>query len=307
MLAVARHGMAWVALTMARAAAAGACASLAGCGVLAWVPAGPVARGERTILVDSLAIMLAIVIPTAIATLGVAFWFRSSNGRAVRLPNWSYSGRVEVVTWSIPALVVLFLGGVAWIGSHDLDPARALAGTAAKLRIQVISLDWKWLFIYPDEGVASINQLVVPANTELELDITSASVFNVFFVPQLGSEIYAMSGMQSRLNLQADGPGTYPGLSAHFSGDGFSGMQFNVQAVPQQEFVDWVARARSAGPTLDAAGYRALLPQSENLRPFTYRSVQQGIFESILRQEMPAGEGPRPAAPDTTLPPGHKS
>ncbi len=152
--------------------------------------------------------MLAIVIPTILATLAFAWWFRASNTRARYLPTWSYSGRIELIVWSIPALVVFFLGGIAWIGSHLLDPARPLTSGAKPLEIQVVSLDWKWLFIYPEQGVASVNDLVAPAGTPLHFQITSASVFNVFFLPRLGSEIYSMYGMTTQLNLQADRPGS---------------------------------------------------------------------------------------------------
>src|SRR5437588_3144804 len=191
-------------------------------------PVGPVGGSERIILFDALAIMLAIVVPTILATIGFAWWFRASNRRAIYMPDWCYSGRVELIVWSIPTLVVLFLGGLIWTSSHDLDPAQPLNSTAPPLQIQVIALDWKWLFIYPQQGVASVNELVVPGGTPLHLNITSASVFNVFFVPRLGSEIYAMNGMVTQLNLQADQYGSYLGLSAQFSGDGFPGMMFTT-------------------------------------------------------------------------------
>src|SRR5579862_6215723 len=185
---------------------------LAACHTAVLSPAGPVAEGNRIVLLDSLAIMLAIVVPTIVAILAFAYWFRASNTRAKYLPNWAYSGRLELVVWSIPALVVFFLGGIAWISSHLLDPARALPSTVKPLEVEVVSLDWKWLFIYPEQGLASVNRLVVPAGVPLHFRITSATVFNVFFVPRLGSEIYSMYGMATQLNLQADAPGTYHGI-----------------------------------------------------------------------------------------------
>ena len=181
--------------------------SLAACHTAVLSPAGPIGEGERTVLLDSLAIMLAIVVPTIVTILAFAYWFRASNTRARYLPEWEYSGRLELIVWSIPALVVFFLGGIAWISAHLLDPAEPLKSKAEPLEVEVVSLDWKWLFIYPRQGVASVNRMIVPAGVPLDLKITSASVFNVFFVPQLGSEIYAMYGMTTRLNLQADGPG----------------------------------------------------------------------------------------------------
>ena len=228
-------------------------------------PAGPIGEADRTILFDALAIMLAIVVPTILATLAFAWWYRASNTRARRLPNWSYSGRVELIVWSIPALVVFFLGGIAWIGSHLLDPARPLASRTKPLEIQVVSLDWKWLFIYPEQGVASVNDLVAPAGVPLHFQITSASVFNVFFVPRLGSEIYSMYGMTTELNLQADRPGIYHGLSAHFSGDGFSDMAFDLHAVTPEQFSAWATATSAAGPVLDEPAYRNLLMQTQNV------------------------------------------
>jgi cytochrome o ubiquinol oxidase subunit II len=266
--------------------------SLAACHTAVLSPAGPVGEGERIVLLDSLTIMLAIVVPTIVAILAFAYWFRASNPRARYLPEWGYSGELELIVWSIPALVVFFLGGIAWISAHLLDPAEPLKSKAEPLEIEVVSLDWKWLFIYPQQSVASVNRMVVPAGVPLELKITSASVFNVFFVPQLGSEIYAMYGMTSRLNLQADRPGVYFGLSAHFSGDGFPGMAFDVHAVSPEQFTQWTADTRVAGPVLDGGAYRKLLKQSQDVSPYTYRSVQTGLFEEIVEQRLPPGEGP---------------
>jgi cytochrome o ubiquinol oxidase subunit II len=266
--------------------------TLEGCRTAVLSPAGPIGAADRTILLDALAIMLAIVIPTIVAILGFAWWFRASNTRARRLPTFTYSGRVELIVWSIPALVVFFLGGIAWIGSQLLDPARPLSSNTKPLEIQVVSLDWKWLFIYPEQGVASINSVVAPAGVPLHFQITSASVFNVFFIPRLGSEIYSMYGMTTQLNLQADRPGTYPGLSAHFSGDGFSDMAFDLRAVTADEFSAWAAAASASGPVLDESGYRDLLKQSDNVKPYTYRSVQPGLFDAVVMQKLPPGEGP---------------
>ena len=222
-------------------------------------PAGPIGAGDRIILLDATFIMLAIVIPTMLATLAFAWWYRASNTRATYRPDWTYSGRVELLVWSIPTLVIFFLGGVIWIGSHRLDPFAPLPSATKPLEIDVIALDWKWLFIYPQQNVASINRLVVPVGAPLHFRITSASVFNIFFIPRLGSQIYAMNGMTSQLNLQADKPGSYLGLSAHFSGDGFSDMHFSAIAEPQAEFDRWIGHARSKGRALDVATYRDLL------------------------------------------------
>jgi cytochrome o ubiquinol oxidase subunit II len=282
--------------------------SLAACHTAVLSPAGPVGEGERIVLLDSLTIMLAIVVPTVVAILAFAYWFRASNTRARYLPDWAFSGQLELIVWSIPALVVLFLGGIAWISAHLLDPAEPLKSKAEPLEVEVVSLDWKWLFIYPQQNVASVNRMVVPAGVPLDLKITSASVFNVFFVPQLGSEIYAMYGMTSRLNLQADRPGVYFGLSAHFSGDGFPGMVFEVHAVSPEQFTQWTAATHVTGPVLDDAAYRQLLKQSHDVSPYTYRSVQTGLFEEIVQQRLPPGEGPATAqsAPSSSVVPARR-
>jgi cytochrome o ubiquinol oxidase subunit 2 len=265
---------------------------LGGCHLAVLSPAGPIGEAERTILLDALTIMLAIVVPTLVATLAFAWWFRASNTHARRLPTWAYSGRIELIVWSIPALVVFFLGGVAWIGAHELDPGRPLDSSAKPLEVQVVSLDWKWLFIYPEQGIGSVNRLVVPAGVPLHFLVTSASVFNVFFVPRLGSEIYSMYGMTTQVNLQADRPGIYNGLSAHFSGDGFSDMTFDVQAVTPEQFSAWTGTVSTSGPVLDDAAYRGLLRQSQDVKPYTYRAVQGGLFDDIVMRKLPPGEGP---------------
>jgi cytochrome o ubiquinol oxidase subunit II len=271
-------------------------ACLSACDGAALDPAGPVSAAERTILFDALAIMLAIVIPVIIATLLIAFRFRASNGRARYLPTFTHSGRIELIVWSIPALVIFFLGGVAWTSSFLLDPARPLASRARPLEIQVVSLDWKWLFIYPEQHIASLNRLVVPAGVPLHLRLTSASVWNVFWVPQLGSMLYCMHGMAGTLWLQADRPGVYQGSSAMISGDGFADMHFDTDAVPNAEFASWVSAAQATGPALDDSAYRALLRQSSNVPPQTYRSVRPGLFEAIVREEVPSGYGPQQSA-----------
>jgi len=248
-------------------------------------PQGPVGAAEKLILLNALAIMLAIVIPTMLATLVVAWWFRASNTRARYRPSWSYSGRIELVTWSVPAMVVLLLGGIGWVGSHDLDPPKPLVSKVRPVTVQVVSLDWKWLFIYPDLGIASVNRLVVPAGTPVSFHLTSATVMNSFFVPQLGGQIYTMAGMTTRLHLQADRPGSYQGLSSQFSGDGFSGMRFTVNAVPPAQFASWAAQAKAGALVLDAASYATLSKPSQRVAPFTYGSVVPGLFDAISGQK----------------------
>jgi cytochrome o ubiquinol oxidase subunit II len=265
---------------MFSAVAAALIAPCRGQGVLD--PQGPVAAAERLILLNASAIMLVVVLPVIVLTLAFAWWYRASNTRAAYQPDWSYSGHIELVTWSIPAMVVILLAAVAWIGSHQLDPARKLQSDSAPMRIEVVSLDWKWLFIYPDHQVAALNELVIPTGVPVEFSLTSATVMNSFFVPQLGTQIYTMPGMTTQLNLLAAQPGDFPGLSTNFSGDGFSDMHFVVHAVPAAEFASWLARTRAAGPALNADAYSQLARPEGNAQARTYGSVDPGLFERIV-------------------------
>jgi len=260
-------------------------------------PAGPVGSDDATILIDATVVMLAIVIPTILLAFWMAWHYRASNTKAEYLPYWSYSGRIEAVVWSIPILTILFIGGVIWIGSYKVDPFRPLPSKTPPLEVQVVSLDWKWLFIYPQQGIATINQLVIPAGKPVHFSIVSASVFNVFFVPRLGSMIYAMPGMVSQLSLQADNPGQLWGTSAQFSGDGFSDMQFEVRSVPAAEFPAWVAKVQGGGPKLDRAAYTELMRQSQRVPPSTYRTIDRQLFQAIASQKIPPGPGPQPEGP----------
>jgi cytochrome o ubiquinol oxidase subunit II len=256
-------------------------------------PQGPIASAQLLLLINSTAIMLVVVVPVILATLGFAWWYRSANARASRSPDQAYEGRIEFVTWSIPALIVILLGGVIWIGSHQLDPRAPIPADAEPLRVDVVALDWKWLFIYPDQGIAAVNQLVMPVGTPVNFRLTSATVMNSFFVPQLGSQIYTMGGMTTHLNLLAAETGEYPGFSANFSGDGFSEMRFVAKAVPASDFDAWVAQARGTGSALDDAAYAELAKPSQAVPPTTYRSVDPKLFEQIIEQTV---SGPKKAA-----------
>ncbi|MGZ2412607.1 cytochrome o ubiquinol oxidase subunit II [Sphingomonas sp. F9_3S_D5_B_2] len=267
---------------------AGAALLLGGCaGKGIMDPVGSVAAAEKTILINSTAIMLAIIVPVMVLTLAFAWWFRRGNTKATYRPDWEYSGAVELVIWSVPALTVVLLGGIAWIGSHDLEPSKPLESKVPPMNVQVVSLDWKWLFIYPDQGIATVNQLVVPAGTPVNFQLTSATVWNTFFVPQMGSMIYTMPNMTTRLNLQADRQGVYEGRSAHFSGDGFPGMEFNVRAVAPQQFAAWANQARGSGQVLDGRSYAQLAKPSSYVKPMTFSNVAPGLFAAIASGKAP--------------------
>lgn len=245
-------------------------------------PRGPVGVSERLMLYDATVIMLAVIIPVILLTLLFAWWFRAGNRHARYLPDWEYSGRIEVIVWAIPALVILFLGGIAWVGSHELDPPRALRTDAQPLQVQVVSLDWQWLFIYPGEHIASLNHLVVPTGVPLRFSLTSNSVMNSFFIPQLGSQIYTMAGMTTHLNLQADARGTYRGLSAQFSGEGFADMRFDVDAVSAADYQAWVGRVRTRSGVLDAPAFARLARPARATGTATFAEVASGLFDAIV-------------------------
>jgi len=267
--------------------------SLTGCEPGILPSRGLVGKGDTQILIDSLAIILVIVIPTILATFAFGWWFRSSNSNARHRPEFVYSGKIEMITWSIPLLTIMLLGGVAWLGSHKLDPYEPLPSDDPALNVQVVSLDWKWLFIYPDQNIASVNRLVIPVGTPVHFTLTSASVMNAFFVPQLGSMIYTMNGMATQLNLIADEPGTFLGMSSHFSGDGFADMEFKVEALQMEKFSAWVDETRNGGSaTLTSQTYAELAKQSRNIAPFTYSAVEPDLFHKIVAQALPPGPGP---------------
>lgn len=265
---------------------------LAGCtgGVLD--PQGPVGAGNRQILLNSLAVMLVIVVPTIVAALWFAWRFRASNPKARYDPGFTYSGRIELIVWSIPTLTILFLGGLIYYGSHQLDPRRPLGPADRTLEIQAVALDWKWLFIYPDRQIATVNELTMPAGVPVRFRLTSGSVMNVFFVPQLGTMIYAMNGMESELNLQADRVGQLYGQGAHYSGAGFPGMNFAVHVVEQDAFDRWATGLRGGTGVLNAQTYAELARQSHDVAPFAYGQVQAGLFNAIVRQVLPPARGP---------------
>jgi cytochrome o ubiquinol oxidase subunit II len=275
-----------------RLAPLGASLFLGGCDWAVLDPKGPIADGNATLLVDSVAIMLVIVVPTIVATLAAAWWYRSSNTRARYLPDFEYSGALELIVWAIPLLTIMLLGGVTWIGAHDLDPAKPLVSKEEPLNVQVVSLDWKWLFIYPDQHVASVNRLVIPAGTPVHFTLTSGSVMTAFFVPQLGSMIYTMNKMATQLHLAADEPGAFRGLATQISGDGFADMHFEVVAKSAPEFYDWLGQVRGAGEDLTSQRYIELSKQSVLPEPIAFKTVEEGLFEKVLDQTLPPGPGP---------------
>jgi cytochrome o ubiquinol oxidase subunit II len=277
---------------------------LSGCQWVVLDPKGPIGLQERSIIIIATVLMLLVVVPVIALILIFAWRFRASNERADYQPDWSHSNRVEAVVWLVPCLIVAALGVIAWRSSHALDPYRPLDSKVKPIRIDAVALDWKWLFIYPDQKVATVNEVAFPANVPVEFHITSATVMNAFFIPQLGSQIYAMAGMQTQLHLLADEPGTYQGLSSNYSGAGFSGMTFKALALPQQGFAAWLAKVRASRQTLGAGAYAQLAKPSENAPVAYYAQVQPSLFADIVAEKVPTetapvaarAGGPRPLA-----------
>jgi cytochrome o ubiquinol oxidase subunit 2 len=255
---------------------------LSGCHYALLDPAGPIGRDELGIIYLATGLMLVVVVPVIVMTLVFAWRYRASNRAATYSPDWVHSGKIEAVIWAVPCLIVAVLAYVAWTSSHQLDPYRPIASANKPIRVDVASLDWKWLFIYPDLGIASVNELAFPAGTPVRFHLTSVDAMNAFFIPRLGTQIYTMAGMQTKLSLLADKPGTYEGISSNFSGDGFSKMTFKARAMTPAAFKAWIAKVRSSHKALTLAAYRKLAKPSEDVPVAYYGTVAPKLYHDIL-------------------------
>jgi cytochrome o ubiquinol oxidase subunit II len=264
---------------------------LAGCHLALFDPHGDIGMQERHLIVVALALMLSVVIPVIALTLFFFWRYRETNKRATYAPTWAHSTAIEVVVWGIPCVIVLFLAVLIWGTTHTLDPYRPLTSNTPPVRVQVVALNWKWLFIYPDYGIATVNQLVVPVKTPVNFQLTADSIMNSFFIPSLGSQVYAMAGMQTQLHLIADKPGVYRGMSSAFSGPGFSDMHFEVKATSDADFRTWVANVRNSQGKLTHDTYLVLARPSINSTPITYAQVDNGLFQQVVNQYMPSMPG----------------
>lgn len=274
---------------------------LQGCRLALFDPKGDVGNQERHLILVSLGLMLLVVIPVIGLTLYFFWRYRATNTEATYAPEWSHSTAIEIVVWTIPCVIVAILAVLIWGSTHELDPYKALASKRAPVKVEVVALNWKWLFIYPDYGVATVNELVVPARTPIEFHLTADSLMNSFFIPRLGSQVYAMAGMETRLHLIADEPGTYAGRSSAYSGSGFSGMHFDTFAVSDADFADWIKRTRESSPALTAEGYHALTAPSEQEPARKFGSVDAGLFEHVVDQYMPKSMGGEVCGPSDTV------
>nr|WP_258002245.1 ubiquinol oxidase subunit II [Burkholderia sp. WAC0059] len=276
---------------MLRVAALGASGLLGGCNWVLFDPKGDIGVQEKNLILLALGLMLLVVIPVILLTLYFAWRYRSANTRATYAPTWAHSTAIEVVVWTIPCLIVIALAVLIWRSTHSLDPYRPIDSQERPVRVEVVALNWKWLFIYPDYSVASVNQLAIPVDTPIDFRITAESLMNSFFIPQLGSQVYAMSGMQTQLHLIADQPGVYLGRSSAFSGPGFSDMHFDTLATSRGAFDAWIAKAKRSPLTLGEAAYQALRQPGIKAPVTVYSSVAPGLFDRVVDQYMRNGAG----------------
>jgi len=245
-------------------------------------PKGPIALAERDLLFDAFYVMMLVIVPIIILTLWFAWKYRATNTEAKYTPTWANSVKLDAITWLIPTVIVIAVAVLLWRSTHRLDPYRPLESKEPPFDVQVVAQDWKWLFIYPEQGIAVVNQLAFPAGRAVSLRITSDTVMNSFYVPQLAGQIYAMAGMQTRLQMLADQPGKFVGRNSQYSGGGYSDQHFEVLAMTPADFEAWVARAKQSGAALDASAYTALAAKSR-ANPITYYStVEPKLFDSII-------------------------
>ncbi|WP_245968366.1 ubiquinol oxidase subunit II [Salinisphaera orenii] len=246
--------------------------------------AGPVAAYQRNVMLFTFTVMLFVLVPVVGFTLWFAWHYRASNRHNTYTANWYHSGLLEAFLWGGPTVIIVILAVLTWVSTFDLDPYKPLESENPTIEVQAIAMDWKWLFIYPDYNIAVVNEIALPVDTPLQIDLTSASVMNAFMIPRLGSQIMAMSGMRTRLHLMATEKGEYFGKNYQYSGDGFAGMNFQVHAVKPDAFDQWIEQARAASKPLDIAAYRELVKPSKNVDPIYYSSVRDGLFDYVIKR-----------------------
>jgi cytochrome o ubiquinol oxidase subunit 2 len=276
---------------------------VSGCGIVqapVLHPKGPITLIERDLLFTAFGIMLIVVIPVFLMAFIFVWWYRPASKHDIYDPDWGYSVWMDAIVWLVPAAIVVVIGTLVWDYTHRLDPYKPLASTKPPLEVQVVAQDWKWLFLYPEQKVAVVNELVFPAGRPLSLKITSDTVMNSFMIPALGGQIYAMAGMETRLHLMADKPGQFAGRNMQYSGSGFANQHFTAIALSDADFDAWVAKVRQSGKTLDNAAYTELAKPSQ-LVPVTYfAAFEPNLFANIIAKFAPDGNcGPLGATAKT--------
>jgi cytochrome o ubiquinol oxidase subunit 2 len=272
---------------------------LAGCGTVLMNPSGDVANQQGHLIVVSTVLMLLIIVPVIALTILFAWRYRQSNTEAIYEPDWDHSTALELVIWAAPLLIIIALGAVTWISTHTLDPyrplrrldaTRSVAPGTKPLVVEVVALDWKWLFIYPEQGIATVNELAAPIDVPITFRITASSVMNSFFIPALAGQIYAMPGMETKLHAVMNQPGVYEGFSSNYSGAGFSGMRFKFHGMSSSDFDHWIQAAKAGGKQLSRAGYLQLEQPSEREPVALYASVAPDLYDAILNRCVESGK-----------------
>ncbi|WP_433772030.1 ubiquinol oxidase subunit II [Pseudomonas putida] len=266
---------------------------LSGCNMTLLNPKGQVGLDERNLIITATLLMLLVVVPVIVMTFLFAWKYRASNTSATYTPKWNHSTKIEIAVWAVPIMIIIALGYVTYKSTHALDPYRPLESDVKPVTIEVVALDWKWLFIYPEQGIATVNKIVFPAHTPINFKITSDAVMNSFFIPALGGQIYAMAGMQTKLHLIANENAEMEGISANYSGAGFTGMKFKATATTQEEFDAWVNEVKKAPKKLEQAEYAALAKQSQNNPVELYSSVTPNLFQTIVDKYEGMKPGPK--------------
>lgn len=250
-------------------------------------PKGTISHQERNLIFLALALCAIVVIPVFTLAIMIAVRYREGNKKKVRYtPDWDGDRRYEITWWAVPLAIITILAFVTWFSSYSLDPFRVLASTKKPLNIQVISLNWKWLFIYPEQDIATVNYVRLPLDTPVNFQITSDSVMNSFWVPNLAGQIYAMPGMSTQLHVMGGEAGNYPGSSANISGRGFAGMRFDAAVTSPASFASWVRSVRTSTNKLNMAEYQKLAKPSENSPVTYYASAQSGLFQWVVDKYM---------------------
>ncbi|MBA6065561.1 ubiquinol oxidase subunit II [Pseudomonas mosselii] len=255
---------------------------LSGCDMVLFNPKGQVGLEQRNLIILATLLMLVVVVPVMIMALVFSVHYRATNEKARYTPEWSHSRGIEAVVWGVPLIIIIVLGVVTWRSTHALDPYRPLEADKVPVKVQVIATDWKWLFVYPELGIASVNELAMPVDTPVDFRVTSDGAITSFFIPALGGQIYAMAGMQTQLHLIANEPGSYTGIAANYNGPGFSDMHFKALAVDQAGFDAWVAKVRGSQRQLDQRRYAQLAKPSVGHPVEHYAAVDAGLFQSLI-------------------------
>lgn len=266
---------------------------LLGSNVAVLNPQGSIAAQQRDLMVIATLLMLVVVLPVFVMTFAIAWKFRASNMTGKYEPNWDHDSKLEAFWWGVPLIIITALSVIIWISSHQLDPYKPISSDKEPITVQVVALQWKWLFIYPEHGIASVNYVQFPKETPVNFHITADAPMNSFWIPQLGGQVYAMSGMTTKLHLLANETGRYNGVSANLSGEGFSGMKFIAASTTQSEFDEWVDSVKRTADKLTINDYQELAKPSKDVAPVQYTQPEEDLYDTIIMKYMSHDSGSR--------------